>query len=97
MNTVRRLAPQVVDHDVHLGGRVRQALGRDRRIVGEGHDLVGSDGGQPGEPLQVTASADDPGGTQALGYLHGHPPGVAGRPEDQDRLARLEGNPAAVS
>ena len=66
-----------------------------RRIVGEATTSSAPSwqlGQRSGSPR-----ADDPAGAQPLGYLDRHRSGVAGGPEDQHRLARLEGDPAAQS
>ncbi len=59
---LRRLTPQVVDHDVDFGGCSAKRSCRCLGIVGEMDDLVGTDGHERIEAGEVAPGADDSSG-----------------------------------
>jgi hypothetical protein len=60
-------APQVVDHQVHVAGRLGQGRGGGGGIVGERDGRVRADLGQGGQAGQVAAGPDHPPGAQTPG------------------------------
>ncbi len=87
-----RLAPEVVDHHVHVLASLAQLLRDGLRVI------VESDGGVSPElrkPVCAASDRDDATGVEPSGDLDGESSGVPGRSHDHHALAWLEVDPAA--
>ena len=103
-------APEVVDHDVGVGGGLAEPLGDaggvpverpggerpgGERPGVEQHGAGGAEGGQASQPAGVAPGRDDLVRAETPGDLDGHLAGVPGGPEDENVLPGLERHPLA--
>ena len=85
-----RLAPQVVDHHVDLGGGLAEPAGAVAESASSRTVPSAPSAGSAASCSGVAARGDDPARAELLGDLHGHLPGVAGGAQNQHVLAGLE-------
>ena len=88
-------APEVVDHDVDLGGGLAEPAGDAVSVPVEQHGSGGAQSGQAGQPAGVAPGRDDLIRAEMPGDLDGHLAGVPGGPEDEHVLPGPERHPLA--
>ena len=66
---LRWLSPQVIDHDVDVGGDPAERRRRGEHFVRELHDRVGAEVLQRGEALRVAPDTHDATGPESFGHL----------------------------
>jgi len=84
------LAPQVVDHNVDIGGEPSETVGTPVGVAVHQDRGGGAQRGQRGQPVGSAASGDDLARAEQFRDLNRHLAGVTGGPEDQHVLAGLE-------